>query len=87
MAQSVQKETPRVVHYKAIKSVCAGVSARSGQFLFLQFSAKVNWKPGHVSTISHERTFQKQKENLIKREKVYNKLRLVAIIKKRKEML
>jgi len=36
-------------------------------------SAKVNWKPGNVSTISHERTFQKQKEQFIKREKVYNK--------------
>lgn len=73
------RRTPRAVHYKAIKSLCAGVNARSGQFFFLQFSAKVNWKPGHVSTISHERTFQKQKEKFIKREKVYSKLRLIGI--------
>lgn len=57
--------TPREVHYKAIKSLCAGVSARSGQFFFLQFSAKVNWKPGHVSTISHERTFQNRRKNVL----------------------
>lgn len=75
--------TPRAVHYKVIETLCW--SARSGLFFFLRFSANVNWKLGHVSTISHERTFQKQKENLIKLEKVNNKLGLIAILKRGKK--